>query len=187
MKKTIHVAAQAMLVCLGVFVCTAAANAQQCPGLPSLKIDEHTLDFSENKPVCVRPNGTFRIRLKPQNGYPLDYDDVTVRQKAGPTRIKKKKIDAQGVMTVTVGNFTVGTEPQYKITVAGVGVLDPRVRIIPTYLALQSNYGEIEDYLLAQYGLSLSGLKDMDQYLRDEYHTDVTEILRNIPATESAD
>ncbi len=60
MKKKKGLISQVTLVCLGALLATASANAQQCPQTPTLKIDEHTLDFSENKPICVRKNGTFK-------------------------------------------------------------------------------------------------------------------------------
>jgi len=171
---------QTALLCLAFLLAGAPAHAQQCPQRPKLKIDAHTLDFSEKIPVCVRRNGTFRIKLIPLNNYPLDYDDVTVRQKAGWTKIKKKSVNGQGVMVVDVGNFQVGTDPAYKIRVAGVGVLDPRVRIIPSYLAFHESFEEIEDRLIEDYGLSLSGLLEIDQLLQEEYDTSIPEILQTI-------
>jgi hypothetical protein len=180
MKTTTSFISRAALACLAVFAAATSAQAQDCPGMPKLKIDTHTLDFSENKPVCVRANGIFKIRLKAQNDYQLDYDDVTVREKAGSTDIRKVDVNSQGVMQVQVGNFTVGTEPEYKIVVTGVGQLDPRVRIIPSYQALSSNFEAIENHLLDQYQLSLSGLLEMDRYLREEYHTSVADVLDTI-------
>ena len=180
MKKKAKLLTLPILACLGVFSVTTTTNAQQCPPRPTLKIDEHTLDFSEKRSVCVRKNGTFRIKLKPENSYPLDYDDVTVKQKKGWTPIRKKSVNGQGIMTVEVGNFPAGTDPAYKIKVKGVGVLDPRVRIIQSYLSLNPAYENIEDHLLEEYGLSFSGLLEIDQHLQEEYGTSLSEILVTI-------
>lgn len=180
MKKKPGLMIQATLLCLGFLLAGASAQAQQCPQRPNLKIDAHTLDFSEKIPVCVRRNGTFRIKLIPLNGYPLDYDDVIVRQKSGWKKIKKKSVNGQGVMTVDVGDFPVGTDPAYKIKVKGVGVLDPRVRIIHSFLAFHDGLEDIEDRLLEDYGLSLSGLLEMDQLLEDEFDTSLVSLLEII-------
>ncbi len=169
MKNTKGLISRITLVCLGVFVITASAHAQQCPPIPTLKIDEHTLDFSEKEAICVRRNGTFRIQLIPQNNYQLDHNGVKVREKSGSLKIRKKRITAQNVLIVKVGDFPVGTEPKYKIKVAGVGVLDPRVRITHTFVSQREIYNEIDDHLVADYGLTLGELIKIDDYIREEY------------------
>ena len=182
MNKTTKLIVQTVTVCLGVSVLTAAANAQNCAAIPILTIGEHTLDFSENQPVCVTPDGTFEIYIETVGGYSLNYNDVSVKQKKGFTKIKKDDVNSQGVMTVEVGKFTIGAEPKYKITVKNVGVLDPRVRIIPAFHLLHENYAEIEEYLLDEYLLSLSGLDEIEQYLNEGYDMSITDILQTIQA-----
>ena len=185
MKMTVNLKIHAVAICLGVFAVSTSANAAQCPASPTLKIDKHTLDFNEHVPICVYSGGTFEIRLIPISNYTLNHEDVTVKEKAGPTPISKESVSNQGVMTVRVGNLTVGEEYGYEITVKDVGVLDPRVRIIPSYLALNPEYGNIENYLLEEYSMSLSGLVEIAQPLRKEYGMTIADILEIVRSPNS--
>ncbi|MDH4048451.1 MAG: hypothetical protein OEW68_10260 [Gammaproteobacteria bacterium] len=179
MKTTTSILLRAAVICAGIFAMSASANAQQCPAMPKLKIDFHTLDFTEPKPVCVRRNGFFGIKLKALGDYQLDYSKVSVEQKSGIEQITKDDLVGNDVMLVKVGNFTAGgPDPGYKIHVDGVGTLDPRVRIIPSYIAFAPNHVAAEDYMLEDYGLSISGLQELDQYLRENFQTSVVDMLK---------
>ena len=181
MKTTTGFTLRALATCAGLFGLAVTAMAQDdCPPRPTLKIDFHTLDFSETRPICVRPNGTFRIKLKAQGDYVLDHSKITVGAKEGSIPVQKVSINGNDVMKVKVGSFPSGTEHGYWIEVEGVGVLDPRVRINTGYLALTLEMELMDDYTLDNFGVSLLQLRDIDRYFMEEFDTSITDVTRSL-------
>jgi hypothetical protein len=182
-------------VLAGIALCMAAlgiANPAmgqvECPVRPTLKIDIHTLDFSEHRPICVRQNGVFRIKLKAQGNYTLDYSLIDVERKAGPGTFEKLGINpANDVMRVRVSGYPVDTEAGFMIIVEDVGELDPRVRINNSFLALTIEQEQMDDYALDNFGLSLMDLKEIDGYFQQEFDTTITDVTRSLGATTGAE
>jgi hypothetical protein len=180
MKTTTDRWIRVALGCIGIFGLSTLAVAQnECPARPTLKIDVHTLDFSEQKPICVQPNGTFRIKLKPQGDYVIDPAKISVGAKQGSIPVQKVSINGNNVMKVKVGNFQSGTEHGYWIRVDDVGILDPRVRINTNYLALTPEMELMDDYTLDNFGISLLQLRDIDHYFQEEFNTSITDVTRS--------
>ncbi|MDH5501849.1 MAG: hypothetical protein OEY72_12195 [Gammaproteobacteria bacterium] len=186
MKTITSFMIQAVFVCLGIFGIAASASAAgECPNRPVLLIDNHTLALSEEEPVCVKRNGVFRIKLVAGEGYTLDTSKVTVSQKEGGIKIEKENVIGNDVMKVRVGAFPIDSVPEYTITVEGVGILDPRVRINSNYPDFSLTNELIDEYLLDEYGLSLLDLQGLDQHLQETYNASISDLLLSIRMTES--
>ena len=170
-----------VLVCLCGIVAVTPAEAGNCNNKPVLTIDKHTLDFDGHKPVCIKKDESFIIKVKAKGNFDINYADIDVREKVeGAGKIRRGDIDDNGNMTVTVEGYSVGTEPAYRIIVKDIGELDPRVRINGNYLMLNPDFGVIENYLMNEYEMDLAGLLQLDQHLQDQYNTNVAEVLRTI-------
>jgi hypothetical protein len=189
MKTITRTTVTGIALCLAALGVANPAMAQvQCPGRPTLKIDFHTLNFSEHKPICVRPNGVFRIKLKAKGTYTLDYSKIDVEGKTGPGTFTKLSINPDNdVMRVRVSGYPVDTEAEFMIIVDGVGELDPRVRINNSFLALTIDQELMDDYALDNFGLSLLDLKEIDGYFQQEFDTTITEVTRSLGATTGAE
>jgi hypothetical protein len=189
MKTSKRVFAQVIAICVATSGLAATAGAQaNCPARPNLKIDKHTLDYSEHRPICVNPNGVFRIKLKPQGTFVIDPDKIRVKEKAGPGKIEKKGIDDESlVMRVKVSGYPSGADAEFMIIVDDVGQLDPRVRINNSFLALTIEQELMDDYALDNFGLSLLDLKEIDGYFQQEFDTTITDVTRSLGATTEAE
>ncbi|NQV86904.1 MAG: hypothetical protein HQ492_07500 [Woeseiaceae bacterium] len=120
--------------------CVAATGAQAdgCPNLASLKltVDQYHLDLNDKRPICVTSPGTFKIVIhQPGNStVTVGAGDVTVSAKetTGVT-IDGNNNAPLNKITVNVGAGGLpDDEFAFLIDVKGVGVLDPKVRVIPS-------------------------------------------------------
>lgn len=188
MKMTTVSLVWAVSVCLGILGVTASAVADdECLTRPPvLTIGIHTLALSENRPVCVKPEGNFRIKLKALPGYTLDANKIKIKAKRGFTRIEDVIVDSENWLHVEVGKFAPDTVHAYWIKVDDVGVLDPRVRINTNAFAYTAAMESMESYTLNNFDISLQELLAVDQHLRDEFHTNISDVISMLQAsTES--
>lgn len=158
-------------------ILTSAAQAQQCPADPILRVDAQTLDMQENKPVCVTSPGEFGIRIKPAQGFDFDPQSVSVEEKeenAFDGEIRNVNIEQNGSfydVTVRVApGFEPGSTPGYEIEVEGVGELDPRVRVTNNRTLLNFNlprYPEIEAHLNDTFRVTTADVVEIERYLRE--------------------
>lgn len=141
---------KAILLFLGTVTlgCAASTSAQtlRCPPLTNLvlSVGEYHLSLNDKRPICVTSPGTFQIMINeignPEE--PITMGAATVEAKASNgVTIKGNNGAAVGKITVDVGP---GGEPDqiisFWIKVDKVGILDPKVRVIPSFefLSLQS-------------------------------------------------
>ena len=162
-----------------------AAHAQMCPAAPKLTIGIHALDFQANKPLCSTSPGVFAIQLKAKEGYELDYEKISVKEKEGEIKIRKLTIEDDLLIVKVDAGFPPGDgtgddAPKYMIRVEGVGELDPRVRIIPSFTVNINKLTGIEEYLRENYLISVFGLQEIEAYLRSE-QTSIEEVLSQLP------
>lgn len=109
-------------------------QAVGCPNLLSLKltVDQYHLDLNDKKPICVTSPGTFKI-----------------------------VIHQPGNSTVTVGaGGQSDDEFAFLIDVKGVGVLDPKVRVIPSTQLMKLRSDTFYD-VLDTLGLTLEDINKL--------------------------
>jgi len=143
-----------------MFTTGIAAAQVACPGPAELlfKVGKYSMDLQDKKPICVTLPGTFTIKIinPPGSGVSIDSGDVTVKQKDGVgLTIDGSNTATTNKLVVTVeGTADVGDEFDFLIKVDGIGVLDPKVRVVGsnTMFLLQSRVVyETLDY----FGLSM--------------------------------
>lgn len=180
---------QAGTACLGVFAMVALAVADDgcLKRAPTLRIGVHTLDLIEKNPVCVKPNGNFIILLESVDGYPIERSKITVKAKGISKKIKDVKIENGNRLLIEVGNLAKNMDHEYKIKIKGVGVLDPRVRINDNAFAMTAEMQDIDVFTMNNYDISLLELMILDQQLRDQYHTNVSDIVEMLRATAESE
>jgi hypothetical protein len=124
-----------------LLLCSAIANANDhCKGPDKfdLTVKKYHLDLNEHKPVCVTVPGTVLIHIKNPSGggHDVNAGEVSVRQKepGNPdVQISGDNSDDEEYLKITInGTASVNDEFRFLITVKHVGVLDPRVRVVPS-------------------------------------------------------
>jgi hypothetical protein len=117
-------------------VSTAIADEDDCAYMTSLRliVDEYHLRLNSKRPICVVSPGTVTIRVRPRlfSGYVIEPGSVTVKEKVKDSlEIYGTNEDDAGKIVVTIGDGgTENTNFEFLITVDGVGVLDPKVRVV---------------------------------------------------------
>tara|TARA_R110002096_G_scaffold29497_1_gene88688 strand:+ start:2611 stop:3123 length:513 start_codon:yes stop_codon:yes gene_type:complete len=131
----------------------AQASSHQCAKLKhmKLKIDEYHLVLDSRKPICTKIPNTFIINIhNPLNSdHVIEKGDVSVMQKEGsPLIISGSNDDERLELKVQVsGNANVGANAKFLIKVEGVGVLDPKVRVVSTDALLEQLAHDLEELL----------------------------------------
>lgn len=125
-----------LFVAMLINVETATAEDEECATMTSLRliVDDYHLRLNSKKPICVTSPGTVRIRVRPRllSGYVIPPNSVRVEQKEGsPLTIEGNNADDAGKIKVSIGHGgTKNTNFDFLITVDGIGVLDPKVRVV---------------------------------------------------------
>jgi hypothetical protein len=141
MKKNIYLALFPLaMAMLALASCTQNPSVSPCIDAPlNLTIQQYHIVLNEKRPVCVRLPlpATFTIRINDPRNI-VDPGDVSIKEKPDvkEVTIRDTNISAEEVLTVEVKevkgyNAKAETEYEYLIEVKGVGLLDPKVRIIP--------------------------------------------------------
>lgn len=132
---------------------TALASSHQCAKLKHMKleIDEYHLVLDSKKPICTKVPNTFIIKIhNPLNSdHVIEKGDVSVMQKAdSPLTITGSNDDERLELKVEVsGTSSVGAEAKFLIEVDGVGILDPKVRVVDTDALLEQLKHDLEELL----------------------------------------
>jgi hypothetical protein len=146
-----------------------SALAQACvPVNPKLWIDKYRLELKEQQPICVTMPGEFEIRIhQPGNSsVAIDIGDVTVHEKAegGPT-IRGVNDPTVNKVVVSVGGdpneYDPGDDFDFYIEVKGVGILDPRVRIVDTDTLAARKYRAIEELLDELFSMTIDEFRNL--------------------------
>lgn len=126
-----------VMLAIGLAAAPRGADAQACAQADiMLMVGKYHLSLNDKTPICVSVPGTFTIRIQnpPNSGVSVGVGDVTAKGKstAGLT-IEGKNDPTVNKLRVTVeGEAEVDDEYEFLIKVAGVGLLDPTVRVIPS-------------------------------------------------------
>jgi len=157
-KATSILASTAVLLLSAV---TAHANCANLPGV-RLTAKQNHLSLNDNTPICVtrKDDGTvdFTFKITIQSPVEVGSGDVRVRQKDGSNNpavtITGSNESPSNKVTVHVtGEAELFDEFGYLIEVAGIGVLDPTVRVVDsnTQMMLQArSLEEIGDVWLLE-------------------------------------
>lgn len=117
----------------------ASTNAQppDCPpkGQSILTIGQYHLDFNEKKPICVTVPGSFTITIhNNQNpSVPISEGSVTIAAKSSDGLVidGKNGVDINKIEVELSGDLEPGIDVyDFWIRVDGLGVLDPKVRVV---------------------------------------------------------
>ncbi len=122
------------------------AQAPDCPpgGQSKLFVGQYHLVFNEKMPICVTSPGIFMIEIKSvaNSGVTVAKGGATVKAKNcdGVGIHGSNSLDADIIAVVVSDGADKGYECEFLITVDGLGVLDPRVRVVDndTMLMLKS-------------------------------------------------
>ena len=140
MKIFLALAATALIAYSG----NASADCASLPGF-KLTIKQYHIDLNDRRPVCVEVPGAFVIQIvNPMDGgHTVQDNDVTVQQKVDPDEARvtiagnSVLVNNKLMLVVTVEEGPQGPPPaegeefEFWIKIKGVGMLDPRIRVIP--------------------------------------------------------
>ena len=122
-----------------ITVCACvSSNAQptECPmvGQSKLFVGQYHLVFNEKKPICVTSPGVFMIEIKSvgNSGVTVPQGAATVEDKdcEDLSIVGDNSLDSDIIAVVVNGNALVEYECEFLIAVTGLGVLDPKVRVV---------------------------------------------------------
>jgi hypothetical protein len=115
----------------------AHAQAPDCPPLAGLKltVGEYHISLNDNRPICVELPGSFTIKIvsPPGLGFPISSGDVTVEGKGGGDVTidgDNEEAPINKLKVVVDGTADEDDIFEFWIRVAGVGELDPKVRVV---------------------------------------------------------
>ena len=120
----------------------SATSPCPLPALMELEVGKYHLLLKAKDPICITVPGEFNIKIDnpSYSGVTVGAGDVTVRQKDDPATAK---VLISGDNTSPVNWLNVKVEPatgetvypddefDFWIDVKGVGILDPRIRVVP--------------------------------------------------------
>jgi hypothetical protein len=151
MKKT-----TLLVFLIATSISCVSPSSAQAPGCPPaanliLTIDQYHLSLSDKQPICVSLPGTISIKIhQPGNSsVSIGAGDVTAAAKESTglmiegnnnAPINKLKINVSGTAQV-------GDEFAFLIDVKGVGVLDPKVRVVDNTQMMELQSVEFYDFL----------------------------------------
>ena len=122
-----------------ITVCAcASSNAQpaECPmvGQSKLFVGQYHLVFNEKRPICVTAPGVFKIEIKsvmnPKVPVPKGAATVKGKNCEGLTINGDNTLDPDIIEVVVSGIALEKYECEFLIKVAGLGELDPKVRVV---------------------------------------------------------
>jgi len=160
-------AALSLLIVLGW---SSITQAQICKGagVLKLKVDKYHLVLVEKKPICITVPGQFKIKIKPLSGSTVDIlvGEATVEEKSAssPVTIRGTNDPAANKIIVKVelksGKYVdPDDEFDFWIKVDGIGLLDPRVRVVSRAELLQFQYDAINEVLVEEFDMTLEDVQ----------------------------
>ena len=134
-----------VIVATTFLACSTTVTADPtCANLPGMKltVKKYSIDLNDNRPVCITVPGEFNITINnpPGGDHTVNGGDVTVRQKveaedatvlingANESPVNKLTVEVKLVEGKSVDEDDVF---EFWIDVAGVGTLDPRIKVVP--------------------------------------------------------
>ncbi|MGI9200149.1 MAG: hypothetical protein ACR2QL_03765 [Woeseiaceae bacterium] len=184
MSILVRYTAVALCLMFGTTSAYATPPADDCPPMSGgnalkLQIDQYHLSLNNKKPICVVINtdtGEGTVNIKIHNPPSADHDvqagDVTAGQKAdSPLEITGVNTGGSGnnddLLVLTVKEFESGGGPdtdcgdesgdvcaRFWIKVAGVGELDPKVRVVEGSVQM-GHHQDILGQVVKDLGLTL--------------------------------
>ena len=124
------------LLAAGLLLWGQDTEAQLCadPYYTVLELDYYHISVTGTDPFCVTVPGKFGIKIDKPSYLSIPAGAVTVQQKAGaPIMIDGANPSWNPnivVVDVTGTSPPIGTEVEFFIKVAGIGELDPRVKVV---------------------------------------------------------
>ena len=156
--------------------CANAADHDDCADLDSLELkvrpgqlvlkDKSDEDF----PACMVPGSTFSIEVKASGGADVGVGDVTANEVGGsPLAISGNNEGDKDWLVINVtSNATPGTIVKYEIHVEGIGMLDPRVRVVDVEEQERIQLGVLEE-TIRNWGIEAAVLEEALRRLQAEY------------------
>ncbi len=139
-----------------ITVCAcASSNAEppKCPkvGQSKLFVGQYHMVFNEKKPICVTAPGVFMIEIKSvmNSGVTVPSGAATVKDKdcEDLSIVGNNSLDPDIIAVVVTGNALVEYQCEFLIAVAGLGVLDPKVRVVGDNMMLMLQSEAFSDSL----------------------------------------
>ncbi len=145
---------------LGVFSAFALISIQSACALPPdcpapdrliLHVAKYELGFNEKKPVCVTTSDNFKIKIVGPGSRPagIAAGDVVVEGKKcdGLTITGNNSANKNKITVEVDGNAAINYECEFLIRVEGVGILDPKVRVVDNETIMNLQYVTLHDFL----------------------------------------
>ena len=150
--------------------CPAAALAD-CPNVLNMRlsVDKYRLVLNDKRPICVTVPGEFRIRIHtpPGSDVIVGKGDVTARGKHDEEQIPPSatmkgdnNVNSKFLVVKVNGMAEIDQEFDLWIHVAGVGTLDPTVRVIGNQQRAVLTY-EFAQEALGQLGVAPELITEM--------------------------
>ena len=163
-----------MLATCCVACSTATVTAEEpCPEKAKyvFEVGKYHLLLKAKDPICITVPGEFKLEIDNPSwsGVTVGAGDVTVRQKADPATaavlisgdntspVNKLTIKVEGVEGKSIEN---GDEFDFWIDVKDVGLLDPRIRVVPSDELSSLQWSAVND-ALDTWGLTFEDIGDL--------------------------
>jgi hypothetical protein len=172
LKRGIVLPVMALFMLLGN---AYASNHEECADLDSmeLKVKKSHLVLKdksdEDRPACIVPGGSFAIQVKTSGGADVEAGDVTANAPGGSSlNISGSNSDDADWLVINVtGTGNPNDEVKYEIHVEGVGMLDPRVRVIDVEERRRIQLGVLEE-TIANWDIGVEVLEEAIRRLQQE-------------------
>lgn len=162
-KKTISTLAAVVL--LGALFGTTHAQAQCSANQVKLHLDQNRIHITPPEAKCVTVPGSFTIDVKsPGSTVDPAVGEVTVHEKPSSDLTISGTNDPDPDVVVVNVSGTAGGSHGYVVEIAGHGMLDPEVRVVTRFAAMEAQVRAAESLLDEELGLSL---QDFEELLRE--------------------
>lgn len=148
MRITAIFALMTVVTACSVHPTNARAEACPPPNALILRVGKYEMDLQDKRPICVTVPGTFAIKIvnPAGSGISIDPGDVTVKEKQGiNVTIEGSNSGTTNKLDVVIsGTADIDDEFDFLIAVEGVGILDPKVRVVDGNILRQFQHAEID-------------------------------------------
>jgi len=165
-----------ILVGAALALSIATAQAQnQCAEMVQLKltVDKYHLDLNDKRPICVLLGGTFTIKIHnpPSSDIEVGVGHVHVEHKVDNNEPRvliwgsndDEEDPARLSVNVTLApdkNVAVDEEFEFWIKVDGVGILDPRIKVVDNELMNNLQWQAVEE-TMKSWGLTVDDVTEL--------------------------
>lgn len=154
-----------LALAIGLFGAMANAGAENCrPAIENmLVVQKYHLALTKKEPICTKVPGQFTIVINnpPGSGVEVEAGHVSADSKSssGPTITGSNSADKNYLVVTVSGAAALNQILHFNINVEGVGLLDPTVRVVPSF-----DYGIMQMQAVDEF-LYVLGLS-VDEYLK---------------------